>query len=57
MYFASQDVKRSHRLVARGKCKRILGDVQAIEKGPTAVVERAERKWLWRLFGRLFRRA
>jgi hypothetical protein len=32
---------------------RLLGDVQAIEKGPTAVVKRVERRWLWRLVGRL----
>jgi hypothetical protein len=35
---------------------RMLGDVQAIEKGPTAVVKRIERRWLWRLVARLLRR-
>ena len=28
---------------------RILGDVQAIEKGPKGVAKRIERRWLWRL--------
>jgi hypothetical protein len=31
---------------------RILGDVQAIERGPGAVAKRAERKLLWRVLGR-----
>jgi hypothetical protein len=35
---------------------RILGDVQAIEKGPTAVAKRVERRWLWRIVGRLIGR-
>jgi hypothetical protein len=35
---------------------RILGDVQALEKGPTAIVKRSERKWWERLFGRLARK-
>jgi len=34
---------------------RVLGDVNAIERGPTAIVKRVERRWLWRLFGRLMR--
>lgn len=35
---------------------RVLGDVEAIEKGPTAVAKRVERRWLWRLVGRLLQR-
>ena len=35
---------------------RILGDVQAIEKGPGAVAKRVERRWLWRMVGRLLGR-
>ena len=35
---------------------RILGDVQAVRKGPAAIVKREERKWLGRLFGRLLRK-
>jgi hypothetical protein len=34
---------------------RILGDVQAIKRGPAAVVKRTERRLLWRFLGRLFR--
>ena len=26
---------------------RILGDVQAVSKGPRAVARRIERRWLW----------
>ena len=32
---------------------RIVGDVQALKKGPTAIVKRMERRWLWRIVGRL----
>jgi hypothetical protein len=35
---------------------RLLGDIQAIEKGPTAIAKRVERKWLWRIVGRLLGR-
>ena len=35
---------------------RILGDVQAVERGPAAVVKRVERRWLWRMIGRWLRR-
>ena len=35
---------------------RILGDIEAVERGPRAVVKRAERRWLWRLVGRLLGR-
>ena len=35
---------------------RIFGDVEAVEKGPTAVAKRVERRWLWRLVGRLLQR-
>jgi hypothetical protein len=38
------------------KVGRILGDVQAVQHGPTAIVKRVERKWLWRVVGRLLRR-
>ena len=38
------------------KVGRILGDVQAVRKGPAAIVKREERKWLGRLFARLLRR-
>lgn len=45
---------RLRRALYRGA--RILGDVQAIEKGPTAIAKRVERKWLGRLLGRLLRK-
>ncbi len=35
---------------------RILGDVQAVQRGPTAIAKRVERKWIGRLFGRLVSR-
>jgi hypothetical protein len=35
---------------------RILGDIEAVEKGPTAVAKRVERRWLWRVIGRLLNR-
>jgi hypothetical protein len=35
---------------------RLLGDVEAIEKGPTAVAKRVERRLIWRLVGRLLGR-
>ena len=35
---------------------RILGDIEAIERGPTAVAKRVERRLLWRLVGRLLGR-
>ena len=35
---------------------RILGDVQAVRKGPAAIVKREERKWLGRWFARLLRK-
>jgi hypothetical protein len=35
---------------------RILGDIEAIEKGPTAVAKRVERQLLWRFFGRILGR-
>ena len=28
---------------------RILGDAQAIGKGPTAAAKRIERRWIWRI--------
>jgi hypothetical protein len=34
----------------------ILGDVQAIERGPAAIVTRAERKWIWRTIARMLRK-
>jgi len=36
---------------------RILGDVEAASKGPTAVAKRVERRWLWRMVARLLRKA
>jgi hypothetical protein len=42
---------RVRRSLYRGA--RLLGDVEAVSHGPKAVVKRAERKWLGRLFGRL----
>jgi hypothetical protein len=43
------------------RAARVLGDVEAvertIEKGtPGPVVKRIERRWLWRIAGRLLRR-
>jgi hypothetical protein len=35
---------------------RILGDIQAVEKGPAAGAKRIERRWIWRIVGRLLRR-
>lgn len=35
---------------------RVLGDVQAVERGPVGVAKRVERRFLGRLFGRLLRR-
>jgi hypothetical protein len=35
---------------------RLLGDVQAVRKGPAAIVKREERKWLAQLFARLLRK-
>jgi hypothetical protein len=35
---------------------RILGDVRAIERGPSAVARRGIRKFIWRIVGRLTRR-
>ena len=37
------------------RAARILGDIEAVEKGPAAVVKRVERRWLWRI-GRLLRK-
>jgi len=34
---------------------RIL-NVQAVSKGPTAVANRTERHWIWRIVGRLLRK-
>ena len=34
---------------------RLLGDVQAIQKGPSATVKRAERRLAGRVTGRLLR--
>jgi hypothetical protein len=31
---------------------RLIGDIQAVERGPTTIMKRAEQKWLWRLIGR-----
>lgn len=31
---------------------RILGDVSAISKGPTAIIKRLIRKFVWRTFGK-----
>jgi hypothetical protein len=35
---------------------RNFGDVQAVKRGPKAIVKRTERRFLGRLFGRLLRR-
>jgi hypothetical protein len=35
---------------------RLIGDVQAVSKGPTAVATRIERRWIWRIVGRLLRK-
>jgi hypothetical protein len=35
---------------------RILGDVQAVERGPVAVAKRIERRRLWRLVGQFLRK-
>jgi hypothetical protein len=35
---------------------RILGDVQAVRKGPAGVAKRIERRWIWRIVGRLLRK-
>lgn len=35
---------------------RLLGNVQAVRKGPIGIVRREERRFLWRTFYRLFRR-
>jgi hypothetical protein len=40
----------------------ILGDVEAVEKtvetgNPTPLAKRVERRWLWRIVGRLLRKA
>jgi hypothetical protein len=32
---------------------RLIGDLEAVDRGPTAVVKRVERRWLWRLVGRV----
>jgi hypothetical protein len=45
---------REQRDLYRGA--RIIGDVQAIERGPTAVAKRVERRWLWRIAGRLLQK-
>jgi hypothetical protein len=42
---------RVRRSLYRGA--RILGDIEAIEHGPKAIVKRVERKWLWRWVGRV----
>lgn len=34
---------------------RLLGDIQAVRRGPTAIAKRAGRRALGRLLGRLFR--
>jgi len=41
---------------------RILGDVEAVERSiekgsPVPIAKRLERRWLWRLVGRLIGRA
>jgi hypothetical protein len=38
------------------KVGRIIGDVRASRRGPAAVVVRDERRWLWRMIGRLLRK-
>jgi hypothetical protein len=35
---------------------RVIGDIEAIERGPGAVARRVERRILWRWIGRLLRR-
>ena len=35
---------------------RLLGDVQAIAKGPTAIAKRAERRFAWRMAAKLLRK-
>ena len=35
---------------------RVLGDVRAITKGPTAIMKRAERRLAWRMAARLLRK-
>jgi len=34
------------------RAARLLGDLQAVRRGPRALVKRAARKALWRLAGR-----
>jgi len=38
------------------KGARLLGDVQAVRRGPKAMVKRTERRFLGRLLGRLLRK-
>jgi hypothetical protein len=38
------------------KSARVLGDVQAVRRGPKAIVKRTERRFLGRLLGRLLRK-
>jgi len=35
---------------------RVLGDIQAVSRGPHAVAKRVERRWLWRIVARLLRK-
>jgi hypothetical protein len=35
---------------------RVLGDLQAVERGPKAIVKRTERRFLGRLLGKLLRK-
>ena len=35
---------------------RLLGDVEALSKGPRAVERRILRRWIWRIVGRLLRK-
>jgi hypothetical protein len=35
---------------------RVLGDIEAASRGPRAVAKRVERRWLWRIVGRLLRK-
>jgi hypothetical protein len=45
---------RLRRSLYRGA--RILGDVEAVKRGPKAMVKRTERRFLGRLLGRLLRK-
>lgn len=35
---------------------RILGNIQAVRRGPVAIVKRQERRFVWRTVARILRR-